>query len=146
MISGEQFISLAGKLASGAKPDEALCRTAISRAYYGAFHLASQMLTSLNVPYERNHGELHRCLAECGHAEVAESGRILIELHRLRVKADYKLDDAIVSDPQVARDSVEMAADIRSALAALDANGKNNVKAGIEAYHRKIGFGRPSST
>ena len=37
-MTGDDFINLAGKLATS--PDEASLRTAVSRAYYGAFHLA----------------------------------------------------------------------------------------------------------
>ena len=47
MMTGDKFISLAGKVASGTQSDEATCRTAVSRAYYGAFHVAKDFLTSL---------------------------------------------------------------------------------------------------
>ena len=39
-MDGHEFISLAGKLAASANAGEAAYRTAVSRAYYGAFHAA----------------------------------------------------------------------------------------------------------
>lgn len=44
MIKGEQFLEVAGKLAARPTASEAEQRSAISRAYYGAFHLARAFL------------------------------------------------------------------------------------------------------
>jgi hypothetical protein len=38
-MTPEQFIVLASKMAASVQVDPAMCRTAIGRAYYGAFHL-----------------------------------------------------------------------------------------------------------
>lgn len=46
-MNPDDFVSLAGKLAANANADEATYRTAVSRAYYGAFHLAAAFLAEL---------------------------------------------------------------------------------------------------
>ena len=51
-MTGNEFIILAGKLATSA--DEASLRSAVSRAYYGAFHLAIQFLNDIERPVPQN--------------------------------------------------------------------------------------------
>ena len=46
-MDGTEFIALAGKLVAVPAADEATYRTAISRAYYGAFHVARSFLVEL---------------------------------------------------------------------------------------------------
>jgi hypothetical protein len=56
-MTGDDFLALAGKLlANSPNPSEAVCRTAISRAYYGAFHLGRAFLKELGVKFGRDHG------------------------------------------------------------------------------------------
>jgi uncharacterized protein (UPF0332 family) len=95
-------------------------RTAISRAYYGSFHLVVQMLTSLELKVNRDHGELQRSLLESGHLRAVEAGRILVELHRSRTKADYDLTNAKVRNSRFAQDCVELASDLRRILQEID--------------------------
>jgi uncharacterized protein (UPF0332 family) len=52
-MNPDDFISLAGKLAANANADEATYRTAVSRAYYGAFHLAATFLAELGFAAPR---------------------------------------------------------------------------------------------
>ena len=47
-MTGDDFIILAGRLATSA--DEASLRSAVSRAYYGAFHLALRFLEDIERP------------------------------------------------------------------------------------------------
>ena len=53
-MNGDDFIQLAGKLATSADP--ASLRSAVSRAYYGAFHLAGEFLADIGrpVPHHAN--------------------------------------------------------------------------------------------
>jgi hypothetical protein len=46
-MDGNDFIALAGKLAVAPAAGEATYRTVVSRAYYGAFHLARSFLVEL---------------------------------------------------------------------------------------------------
>ena len=57
------FIAAAGKLAAIAQGDEALLRSAVSRAYYGAFHLTLELLSAAGVDLPRNANAHVRCAA-----------------------------------------------------------------------------------
>jgi uncharacterized protein (UPF0332 family) len=69
-------------------------RTATSRAYYAAFHLACAFMTNLGfaVPNaERAHGYLWLRLQNCGDATVQRAGILLNDLRQQRNRADYDL-------------------------------------------------------
>ena len=79
-------------------------------------------------------------MTESGHAEACEAGKLLVALHHFRIKADYVLANEKVGTPDVAIDCVEMTVDIRSILGNRNSDvTRQAVKAGIEAYLRKIG-------
>lgn len=140
MITGEHFIALAGKLVANPSANEATCRTAVSRAYYGAFHLTRSYLLSLGVRLTHSHGQLPHLLQEAGHARAREAGGYLSDLQSLRVKADYDLSSPAGAKLSTARWSVELAAGIRSILSALESDLERElVKTGVEAYLRKVG-------
>ncbi len=140
MIVAEDFLRLAGKLAAVPSADEAQIRTAISRAYYAAFHAAKGCLTAIGVRIGHNHGELQRFLLESAHSQAVEAGKQLADLHTFRIKADYELSDRIVGSRRFAQDCVETAAEIVAILKELNREPhRQQIKAGIEAYRRKIG-------
>lgn len=121
-MNGDDFISLAGMLASGtAAYPEARHRTAISRAYYGAFHLAVDALAALGCTIRENH-QGHReaitKLRTSGVAEAIRAARLIEELQSMRIRADYRLDYHDAEDKQAALIIVESAHD---AVAALEA-------------------------
>ena len=90
MIDFRDFLSLAANLANGTT--EAEWRTASSRAYYAAFHVARRLLLDLGfrVPRaERAHGYLWLRLSNAGHADVILAGGRLDDLRRHRNQADY---------------------------------------------------------
>ena len=85
-----EYLDLARTLQSG--PREADWRSAVSRAYYAAFHVAAELLTELGfrVPQgERAHGYLWLRLSNCGDANVVIAGRNLQDLRQQRNRADY---------------------------------------------------------
>ncbi|MCI0357984.1 MAG: HEPN domain-containing protein [Planctomycetaceae bacterium] len=140
MITARDFLRLAGRLAVAPPADEAQLRTAVSRAYYSAFHSAKDYLASLAVQVGHNHGELHRCLLESGHARAKIAGRRLADLHSFRVKADYDLRASQAGTPVTSQRCVELANDIFAIVDELDSTtARLEVKSGIEAYRRKIG-------
>lgn len=112
-MTGHDFIALAGRLA--ASNDEAALRSAVSRAYYGAFHLAIAFLAELDCP-TNGHGEPPRRLSEPGNENARLAGQLLIELQGARVKADYKLNDRRLAAIEFARHHVEIAHSIRGEL------------------------------
>ena len=87
-MNWRDFLSLAARLAAAAT--EADWRTAVSRAYYAAFHVARQLLADLNftVPRaDRAHQYLVFRLSNSGEPAVEQAGRDLETLRRLRNRA-----------------------------------------------------------
>src|SRR5713101_728199 len=86
------FLTLAKALAN--ETTEADWRSAVSRAYYGAFHVARQLLEDLGftVPQaDRAHAYLWLRLSNCGHAQLKEAGRAVNDLRRERNWSNYDL-------------------------------------------------------
>ena len=84
------FLTLAATLAAGAT--EAEWRSAVSRAYYAAFHLACDLLRDLGftVPHsERAHAYLWLRLSNSGHPDGRNAGLNLRQLRQQRTRADY---------------------------------------------------------
>jgi uncharacterized protein (UPF0332 family) len=91
-MTGHDFLSLALALAAGAT--EAEWRTAGSRAYYAAFHIARDLFRSLGFAVPRAdaaHKYLAFRLQNCGRAELQQAGRDLDRLRDTRNQADYDL-------------------------------------------------------
>ncbi len=87
-----EFLTLAQQLSLAAT--EAAWRSAISRAYYAAFHVARQLLEDFGfaVPQaDRAHAYLWLRLSNCGDPLVQNAGRGLKDLRRDRNWADYDL-------------------------------------------------------
>src|SRR4051794_17750249 len=69
-------------------------RTAIGRAYYASFHVASQALGELGFPPAANqngHFQVVRLLQDSGENGLATVGGMLGDLHSKRLIADYQL-------------------------------------------------------
>jgi uncharacterized protein (UPF0332 family) len=67
-------------------------RTAVSRAYYGAFHLARAMLDEIGYRCQVRDNEhlfAQRHFANCQQHEAREVGGSLANLHESRKEADY---------------------------------------------------------
>jgi uncharacterized protein (UPF0332 family) len=92
-MTGHDFLPLASRLAAGST--EADWRTAVSRAYYAAFHVARQLLQDLRfrVPQaDQAHRHLWLRLSNCGDPQVEQAGADLNVLRRNRNRADYELN------------------------------------------------------
>jgi uncharacterized protein (UPF0332 family) len=92
-MTGHDFLSLASRLAAG--PTEADWRSAASRAYYAAFHVARQLLQDLRfrVPHaDQAHRHLWLRLSNSGDPQVEQAGAELNVLRRYRNQADYDLN------------------------------------------------------
>ncbi len=114
------FVRLASTLAVASPIDPARCRTSISRAYYGAFHCASGVLTALDAPIGKggsDHGHAFRLFQRSGDLELEAAGVLLSGLHRLRILADYRMaPDPKVEAGQNARNAALDALQIVSAV------------------------------
>jgi uncharacterized protein (UPF0332 family) len=84
------YLSLADTLANGTS--EAEWRSAASRAYYAAFHVARTLLLNcgFRVPQaDKAHGYLWLRLSNAGDASVIRAGGQLGDLRRERNRADH---------------------------------------------------------
>jgi uncharacterized protein (UPF0332 family) len=91
-MNERDFLTLAHDLA--ARPEESAWRSAISRGYYAAFHVARHLLEDLGftVPHaDRAHSYLWLRLSNCGEAQIQRAGSELQVLRRSRNEADYDL-------------------------------------------------------
>jgi uncharacterized protein (UPF0332 family) len=98
----QEYYLLAGELlsqADGSPRKEAMLRSAVSRAYYAAFHRACEYLEQVNEyptrqQFEGSRRETHRFLISIfensrDHPEWHQIGEKLHHLKNLRQKADY---------------------------------------------------------
>jgi uncharacterized protein (UPF0332 family) len=95
-MTGLDFVHLAKQLAAGST--EAEWRSAVSRAYYGAFHVARQLMTELGFAVaraDRAHSYLSRRLLAASIPQVKQAGSDLNTLRGNRNEADYDLHRAI---------------------------------------------------
>ena len=90
------FISLALRLSSSKR--QADLRSAVSRAYYGAFHVACELLEDCGIQLSGKqlygadaHKNVRFCLRESGSDTGGKAGEKLGSLRRERNKADYDL-------------------------------------------------------
>jgi len=91
-MKGRDFLTVAGGLASDST--EAAWRSAISRAYYAAFHAARELMTDLGftVPQgDSTHAYAWIRLQNCGDPKVRKAGSNLNVLRGQRNRADYDL-------------------------------------------------------
>jgi uncharacterized protein (UPF0332 family) len=115
------YLTLADVLARGTTEVE--WRSASSRAYYAACHVARLLSLNLRfrVPHaDRAHGYLWLRLSNAGHAETETVGRLLGSLRQERNRADY--DERRAISQATAIQHVRTADDIIRALdaAAID--------------------------
>src|SRR5262245_9549210 len=131
-MKGDEFLEVAKSLAAQADSGEAFYRTAVSRAYYGAFHLARGLLASMGFSVGRNHAIPLRWLMVCGEANAQETGKLLTDLQADRIKADYDLATSRFQQQDLAYEIKRLIAVCATEPA------RSAIKAGIEAYQRKI--------
>ena len=131
-MNGDEFIRFAGLLVARFASDEAALRTAVSRAYYGAYHVAIRLL-SRACTERLDHGSVRRLLKESGNPVAGQAGRRLDNLQSDRIKADYRLDAPITLP--FAKINIERAVQVNALLATLnDADAFDNFAAGLAGY------------
>ena len=119
-MTGADLIHLAGDLVTEAAGREAYVRCATSRAYYGAFHLARDLILDIDSTVSPlNHGTLPQCLARSNQPEALKAAQMLSDLQSNRVLADYALDKNKAASPKFAMMNVQMARKIQSILQTL---------------------------
>jgi hypothetical protein len=110
-MNPRDFLDVANDLATGIR--EADWRSAVSRAYYAAFHVARQLLKQCGFAVPRAdqaHAYVWLRLSNSGHPAVRKAGADLGYLRSDRNGADYDLDHPFLQ--QVAIGDVQTADDI----------------------------------
>lgn len=137
-MNWHDFLPIASRLA--AETTEADWRTAVSRAYYAAFHVARRLLADLRftVPRaDRAHQYLVFRLSNSGEASVEQAGRDLDTLRRLRNRADYDETPALMKPQAVAAVQLD-----EGIIQSLDAARKEPVRTRIRdamiVYERDV--------
>jgi uncharacterized protein (UPF0332 family) len=118
MMDGHDFLEVAWSLLEGHR--EAEWRSAVSRAYYAAFHIARQFLTQCGfvVPrVDRPHAYLWLRLSNSGHPDVRNAGAKLTFLRQKRNHADYDIGRPL--EQMNAIDRVQIAAEVVELLDAV---------------------------
>ncbi len=132
------YLSLATTLARGTA--EAEWRSASSRAYYAAFHVARRLMLGLGfrVPRaDRAHNYLVLRLSNAGHLDVEKAGRRLGVLRQERNRADY--DDHLTITQATAADHVRLAVQVVQALdAAAVEPVRPQITTAMRDYERNI--------
>jgi uncharacterized protein (UPF0332 family) len=117
------FISLAIKLSNSQQESE--LRTAVSRAYYGAFHSARELLEDCGIRFpsaELIGADIHRkvrfCLAHTDNDDAALVVNRLSSLREQRNHADYdlKIDRFAAANARNVKTTVRIAVEIVDAL------------------------------
>lgn len=117
------FIALAVKLSNSQQ--EVDLRTAVSRAYYGAFHSARELLEECGIGFPAKeafgaaiHTKVRYCLANAGNTDARKATNKLGALRSQRNSADYDLksDHFSVSHGNAVKVNVRIAIEIVDAL------------------------------
>jgi hypothetical protein len=120
-MTGDEFTKVASLLVQNTAlgSPEARDRSAVSRAYYGGFHLVVEFLGELGVKVKQSHVGHHDAyvlLQRLKADEAMMASRLLDDLRTKRNYADYRLQDKFASHA-AATHNVEMAIQIRDCLA-----------------------------
>lgn len=139
MMSTRDLLEVADELLGGLK--EAYWRSAVSRAYYAAFHEARHLLQRCGFRpprTERAHLYLSRRLSNCGHQDLAHAGAELHDLRGQRNSADY--DFGRHFDQTMSMDYVEAAREIVELfeLAKDTPTVLSRITTAMQAYERDV--------
>jgi uncharacterized protein (UPF0332 family) len=135
-MTGDDLIHVAGHLVANTALGnaEARYRSAVSRAYYGAYHKAVELLESCGVRVPENaeaHQFAYARLFATGIPAAIEAARSLNDLRGDRNDADYHLEKPGFDNLRNAQDRVELAHSIRNCLADCIANGRPAFEASL---------------
>jgi hypothetical protein len=140
-MDGSEFLDIAESLlVEGTEP---ALRSAVNRAYYGAFNYARYILRQLGFAEpanSRDHGIKWLYLENCGDPELQKAGVKLQNLDGERVRADYNLDNKKFANPKNAEPHVKIAKGIIAELRRCETNNTlaAAVAKGMREYEEKL--------
>lgn len=131
------FLTLAKELSAGRR--EVGQRSAVSRAYYAAFHAALAMASQCGIRFGKSssaHDKVAICLQHAASDELPIAGSHLIALRSARNEADYDLKSQSFTYAKFAELRIRMADEIIAA-----AHGKQadeQIRTAIRKYAQDI--------
>lgn len=141
-MDANEFISVATQLLAGG--GEGRFRSAVSRAYYGAFHLAKQWLSDCGIIVRFDplaHRNVHWCLANSKEQAVEDAASLLSTLREARNEADYELSSTRFTRREEAKAEVQRAIEILTLLGQYRTDeAKSVVAPRIRGYASTIGL------
>lgn len=141
-MNPRDFNTLAGELASA--KGAAKVRSAISRAYYAAFHVGAQTLRKLGFSIGKGaggHGEVARCFQNSSDPDTVRAAEILRDLHSVRIRADYQLDRFDIEQTPMAAQAVARArAAIDSFDRILTSPNRSQIQTAIATWRASNGY------
>ncbi len=140
-MTGRDYIACAEHFAEGSS--EAVLRSAVSRAYYGAFHEALALLHACGVwlpKTEQVHVKVGYCLRDCGDPDTAMAGQQLDVLRSRRRIADYDLNDSRFAASSAVRREILRARQILETFDQCRTKAATDFRAKIRAHARLLGL------
>jgi len=145
VITGNDFIQLSNRwsiLPEGGGGGEAVWRTSICRAYYGAFHMAMQLLTDIGIRTPKNnvHDFVRKALQHSGDKDLEKAGGMLAELRDSRNDADYDLIVDANGEQKLAKECHHNAKTIVTLLDSGGRSDRNSMRFKIIAWMNVNGY------
>jgi uncharacterized protein (UPF0332 family) len=142
-MDSRDFLRLAAFLATAHSHGARAYRSAISRAYYAAFHVAQGTLAGLGVPPTTGpggHGEVIALLQNCGDAGRIPIASMLDDLKGWRNDADYRLDMLTIENSTSTMIAIETADEIVKELDDFDGDvqRKRQAEPIAKSYARNV--------
>jgi uncharacterized protein (UPF0332 family) len=140
-MTGRGFVACAERLSQS--PDEADLRSAVSRAYYGAFHLVRTLLSECGVQLpktEQVHVKMEFCLRGCGDPIAAHAGQQLERLRARRKAADYDLDDPRYITAPAVQSEIRRALGILETIESHLSDSASGFRARVRAHAKVLGL------
>lgn len=138
-MNPHDFLELANEWITGMR--EAEWRSAVSRAYYAAFHVACDLLRKCGFQVPRGdhaHGYVWLRLCGSGHPLIQDAGNNLNHLRRIRNWSDYDL--ARFLDHGTAFSQIQVAESIVQVLEAVATNPpvQTQITDAMKIYERDV--------
>ena len=100
-----EFQAFAERIIESHAVEPAEIRTAISRAYYAAYHAAFNFLEAIGLSPRTDkwaHDDIFSHFANSGCEDLQRLGSTLGNLHNRRIEADYALSNLEIEKPEIA--------------------------------------------
>ena len=140
-MNPRDFYTLALELSKNNKP--AHLRSAISRAYYAVYNTGFNLLKNnmgFSVPDgAAGHGDVKRRLNNGGNEELRKAASKMGDLHNLRIKADYNLNDKSVEGCKTVEAWMKTAGEIITTLDSCETDPtRSQIIKAVQDYDLKI--------